>query len=149
MLATSCYILLQLFTDGVVNLRENSSSSSFASIYPFSADVDTRAVGQVLYREGGVLNPELLNAAEDLVRQLFSCFGNFTPTSVFVATWFYVGYFENNNDLVSGMKQTCFLLDLAVGKYMLLRKLSNLVHAQLITSYMFSIIHYSPTHFSV
>ena len=98
--------LLQVSTDGVVDLSNVASS---ASILAFSADVDTRAVGQVLYREGGLADPVLLTAAEDLVRQLFSCFGNFTPTSVVVATWFYVGYFDRHDDRVSATK--CMQVD--------------------------------------
>ena len=92
-----------------MNLRENSLSQSFASVYAFLADADTRSVGQVLYREIDMSNPSLLSDIGGIVRRLYSSFNDYSPTYVFVATWFYVGYFDNHDDRVSnGMMGCCW-----------------------------------------
>lgn len=97
----------QVSTNGFVNLVENNSSPSVASVYAFLADVDTRSVGQVLYREINMSNPSLLSDIGGIVRRLYSSFGDFSPTYVFVTTWFYVGYFDNHDDRVSNRVMCC------------------------------------------
>ena len=67
-------------------------------IAPFLADVDTRAAGRVLYRETN--DTELLvDAVLEIVRA-FEDSADFVPTSMFVATWDRVGYYDQNSDRV-------------------------------------------------
>ena len=83
--------------DGVLELQSTSSSSS-AFIYAFSADVDTTGIGQVFYRE--TTDPSLLFSAAEELQYAFPDVGAIDITSLFIATWFYVGYFDNNVDRV-------------------------------------------------
>lgn len=94
-------IFLQVSTDGVLYLFANSSDTSPASIYAFSADVDTTGIGEVFYRETTEQN--VLETISDLVNFAFPDISA-SPVDIsyaFVATWFYVGYDNNNADLVS------------------------------------------------
>ena len=61
--------------------------------------MDTTSLGQVLYRETS--DTVILDNVANILRELFPELADYTPTSMFVATWFYVGYFDNHNDLVS------------------------------------------------
>ena len=81
--------------DGVLELQ---SASSSAFVYAFSADVDTTGIGQVFYRE--TTDPSLLSEVTIDVQTVFPDLGPFNITSLFIATWFYVGYFDNNVDRV-------------------------------------------------
>ena len=76
-------------------------------IAPYWADVDTRGTGSVYYRE--TQNSSLLQRARNDVRSTFVELSSFTPTSLFVATWFRVGYFSGGTDLVCGCS-SCLLL---------------------------------------
>ena len=82
--------------DGVLELLSDSSSSAF--IYAFSADVDTTGIGHVFYRE--TTDPSLLYSATEDIQYTFPDVGAINLTSLFIATWFYVGYFDNNVDRV-------------------------------------------------
>ena len=75
-------------------------------IAPYWADVDTRssASGNVWYRETS--DSELIaRARSDIMRDplLFPevDFSTFLPTSIFIATWDRVGYFNQKSDKVS------------------------------------------------
>lgn len=81
-------------TDGVLEFISGSGSSAF--IFAFSADVDTTGQGQVFYRESTSQND--LNMAAGIYNSISDVPTNFT--SVFVATWFYVGYFNSRTDPV-------------------------------------------------
>lgn len=83
---------LQVFTDGVLELTGQSSS---AFIYVYSADADTRTLGGVFYRE--TTEQELLEFSSTVYSGFFPP-TNFT--SIFIVTWFYVGYFDGGVDLV-------------------------------------------------
>lgn len=63
----------------------------------YSADADTRTLGSVFYRES--MDPDLLEVSSSLYSMSFLP-ANFT--SMFIATWFYVGYYDGGIDLVSG-----------------------------------------------
>ena len=76
-------------------------------IAPFWADVDTRGSGEVYYRETN--NSNLLGNVTLEIQSAFVDFADFTPTSLFIATWVEVGYFDNNTDLV----RTMFALSIA------------------------------------
>ena len=67
-------------------------------IAPYWADVDTRSVGQVRYREER--DKELLQRAKEDIKWAFPK-ANFTPTWLFIATWKDVGYYNCKNDKVS------------------------------------------------
>ena len=81
--------------DGVLELQ---SASSSAFVYAFSADVDTTGIGQVFYRE--TTDPNLLLEVLSNVQDVFPDLAPVSLTSLFIATWFYVGYFDNNVDRV-------------------------------------------------
>ena len=71
---------------------------------PYWGDVDTRGTGEVRYRQTN--DSVLLSMARDDVLMVYSTFTFFNPTSLFIATWDHVGYFENGTDLVSYMHST-------------------------------------------
>ena len=83
------------------------SSNSFpfrgpGLIAPFWADVDTRGTGEVFYSESSAMQGNIAIGVQTAIeiQIAFEEFKNFTPTSVFTATWNSVGYFENKTDLV-------------------------------------------------
>ena len=69
-------------------------------IAPFWADVDTRLQesGKVWYRED--FSSELLKKAGEEIREAFIGLSTFTPTSLFIATWSNVGYYNLHIDKV-------------------------------------------------
>lgn len=82
----------------MLELRSAAFSSS-AFVYAFSADVDTTGIGQVFYRE--TTEPGLLQFTSSIVGDAFPELVPVGLTSLFIATWFYVGYFDNNIDRVT------------------------------------------------
>ena len=60
-------------------------STGLALIAPFWNDVDIRRFGNIYYRETS--NVTLLQRARDQLQELFPSSGNFTPTTLFIATW--------------------------------------------------------------
>ena len=82
---------------------------SLQLIAPYWADVDTQSSGSgnVWYRETS--DPELIaRARSDIMRDplLFPQvdFSTFLPTSIFIATWDHVGYYNQRSDKVSIVK---------------------------------------------
>ena len=82
---------------------------SLQLIAPYWADVDIRSSrsGNVWYRETS--DPELIaRARSDIMRDplLFRevDFSTFLPTSIFIATWDRVGYYNQSSDKVSIVK---------------------------------------------
>nr|CAD7429102.1 unnamed protein product [Timema monikensis] len=67
-------------------------------IAPLYTNVDTRGSGTVYYRE--TQDPSLLERASDAVRESFSSAADFTATSLFIATWDNVGYYNRGSDKV-------------------------------------------------
>ena len=86
----------QVENDGVLELQSASSSSAF--VYAFSADVDTSGIGQVFYRE--TTDQSVLDEATETLEDTFPALAPLNLSSVFIATWFYVGYFDNHVDRV-------------------------------------------------
>lgn len=80
-------------------MLELRSASSSAFVYAFSADVDTTGIGQVFYRE--TTDPDLLQFTATIIDDVFPDLAPVSLTSLFIATWFYVGYFDNNVDRVT------------------------------------------------
>ena len=54
-------------------------------IAPFWDDVDITRFGNIFYRQTS--NAALLQRARDQLQELFPSSGNFTPTTLFIATW--------------------------------------------------------------
>ena len=74
-------------------------SESLQIIAPYWADVDTRGVGSVWYRE--TADVELLTRARDEIQVDFSINSDsFIPTYLFIATWDHVGYYNSHSDKV-------------------------------------------------
>jgi len=68
-------------------------------VAPFWGDVDTRSSGEVFYRL--TTNQTLLADVGMEIRRSFVSSRGFFPTSLFIATWNDVGYYENHTNLVS------------------------------------------------
>jgi len=95
-------LLLQVSTNGVLQLMSGSGA-----VYAFSADADTTSIGHVFYKE--TTDSEILTRINDLSD---AAFPNTTSLNyAFIATWFYVGYDNNNDDLVSQFNE--FFCELA------------------------------------
>ena len=60
-------------------------SANISLIAPFWDDVDITRFGNIFYRETS--NATLLQRAQDQLQGLFPSSGNFTPTTLFIATW--------------------------------------------------------------
>ena len=60
-------------------------SANISLIAPFWGDVDITRFGNIFYRETS--NTTLLQRAQDQLQGLFPSSGNFTPTTLFIATW--------------------------------------------------------------
>ena len=83
------------------------SHSSTAKIFTYSANVDTTNIGEVFYRE--TKDPFLLKKAAALMLSLLPEQSDATPTSLFIATWFYVGYYDGHSDKVATTPSSCHL----------------------------------------
>ena len=68
-------------------------------IAPYWADVDTRKIGRVFYRQ--TTEPSLLARATSEITSAFNATQNITITALVIATWYTVGYFELNANKVS------------------------------------------------
>ena len=73
-------------------------SGDLQLIAPYWADVDTRGTGSVWYRES--TDTQLLAKARDEIRAAFINQASFSPTSLFIATWDHVGYYNRRTDKV-------------------------------------------------
>ena len=60
-------------------------SANISLIAPFWSDVDIARFGNIFYRETS--NTTLLQRAQDQLQGLFPSSHNFTPTTLFIATW--------------------------------------------------------------
>ena len=67
-------------------------------IAPYWADVDTTGTGTVWYRETS--EASLLTRAKREIQTAFVDQMFFEPTTLFIATWDHVGYFNSHTDLV-------------------------------------------------
>jgi len=81
-----------------------SSPSDFPYFFgrfvaPFWANTDLRGIGEVFYRH--TTDPSLLKRATSEIRTAFPQYFYVTMKSLFIATWYKVGYYENHLDKVS------------------------------------------------
>ena len=60
-------------------------NSNIPLIAPFWSDVDITRFGNIFYRETS--NATFLQRARDQLQELFPSSGDFTPTTLFIATW--------------------------------------------------------------
>lgn len=74
-------------------------NSSSPMLTPYWGDVDTRGTGMVWYLQTN--NSELLTMARNDVLAVYTDFDFFNPTTLLIATWDHVGYFDQGVDLVS------------------------------------------------
>ena len=103
-------LILQVNINGIISFDGAVSafvptpfplSGSTILIAPYWADIDTRGIGTVWYRETS--SPDLLTRANTQIRNAFPT-STFTATRLFIAGWYTVGYFNANTDLVSVYK---------------------------------------------
>ncbi|XP_064383718.1 adhesion G-protein coupled receptor V1-like isoform X2 [Halichondria panicea] len=109
---------ITVHTDGVLELV--SSGGTSASVYAFSADADTTSIGHVFYRETTEL--AVLNRVNELANLGF---GSSTVSSAFIATWFYVGYQDNHDDLTNTFQ--CIVATDGVRSFTVLMYADNLL----------------------
>ena len=76
-------------------------SSSAMLIAPYWADVDTRGIGDIYYRQ--TTDPSLLARATSEIRAAFPASQNVTITNLLIATWDRVGYYFQNTDKVCSL----------------------------------------------
>ena len=65
---------------------------NYAIIAPYWADVDTRGTGSVYYRETS--NASIISTVASHVSNAFPSQSPFYATSVVIATWYRVGYYN-------------------------------------------------------
>ena len=70
-----------------------------ALIAPFWADVDTREIGEVFYRQTN--ESSCIRNVTTILHAVFEDAVGFTPFTLFIATWNNVGYYNRNRDQVS------------------------------------------------
>ena len=102
---------LQVNTNGLLSFGTPMTSSPTepfplagpSLVAPFWSDVDTSGTGEIFFREDSTISDFTLieNVTAEVTRAFVEDFGSFTPTTVFVATWNQVGYYNGNTDLVS------------------------------------------------
>ncbi len=94
----------QVQTDGRLELE---FYFRIASVLVFSADVDTRELGEVFFRES--TDPDLLKKVDNIVGGLSDILPDFDtrpPTSLFITTWFNVGHYNRSTDEVGNAAYT-------------------------------------------
>ena len=72
---------MQVWEVGAVEFTDDF----YQTIIPFLGDVEIRRFGTIFYRQTS--NVTLLQRARDQLQELFPSSGNFTPTTLFIATW--------------------------------------------------------------
>jgi len=101
------FVLIQINDNGVISFGSRYNVSTPLSlplngtdkiIAPYWADVDTRGIGQVFYRQ--TTDPALLARATSEIREAFSNSENITITDLLIATWDNVGYYNQKSDKV-------------------------------------------------
>lgn len=102
------FLLLKVNNNGVVSF--NAAVSAFDAepfplngsspmLTPYWGDVDTTGTGMVWYLQTN--NSELLTMARNDVLAVYTEFDFFNPTTLLIATWDHVGYFDQGVNLVS------------------------------------------------
>ena len=83
------------FTDYIP--RRFPLNNNIPLIAPFWDDVDIRRFGNIFYRQTS--NVTLLQTARDQLQNLFPSSDNFTPTTLFIATWDRVAQFGGGSQV--------------------------------------------------
>ena len=105
----------QVNTNGIISFQRQFTEFSprrfplnnlLPLIAPFWDDVDIRRFGNVFYRKTS--NVTLLQRARVQLQELFPSSGNFTPTTLFIATWDSVAQL-GGGPRVSTYKTVCLL----------------------------------------
>ena len=99
--------LFQVNTNGALSFGERLQRSSgeglsmanTALIAPFWADVGTREIGEVFYRQTN--KPIYVAMVTDDIHGVFESAHGFAPSVLFIATWNSVSYSNKNTDHVS------------------------------------------------
>ena len=108
--ATGLLLSSQVNTNGIISFRLRfidfiprrfPLNNFIPLIAPFWDDVDIRRFGSIFYRETS--NVTLLQRARDLLQELFPSSGNFTPTTLFIATWDRVAEFGGQSQVSAYM----------------------------------------------
>lgn len=71
-------------------------------IAPFWADVDTRGIGEIYFKE--TTDHNLLSKANDVIQDAThqaAGLSRFKPSWMLIATWYKVGYFSSHTDQVT------------------------------------------------
>ena len=97
----------QVSTNGALSFGERLQSYSgehlsmvnTALVAPFWADVDTREIGEVFYRQTN--ESSCITDVVNILREVFEDAVGFTPFTLFIATWNNVGCYNRNRDRVS------------------------------------------------
>ena len=76
-------------------------STGLPLIAPFWDDIDITRFGSIFYRQTS--NITLLQRARDQLQELFPSSGNFTPTTLFIATWDRVAQFGGGTQVSAYM----------------------------------------------
>ena len=93
-------------TNGIISFQCQFTESSprrfplnnlLPLIAPFWDDVDIRRFGNIFYRQTN--DTTLFQRAHDLLQELFPSSGNFTPTTLFIATWDRVAQFGGGSEV--------------------------------------------------
>ena len=75
-------------------------------IAPFWNDIDITTSGNMFYRTSS--NAALLQRAHDQLQELFPSSGNFTPTTLFIATWDRVAEYGGGAQVSAYMRICCY-----------------------------------------
>jgi len=98
---------LQVNTNGIISFTNPISAytpdsfplgNSQELIAPYWGDVDTTGTGIIWYRE--TTDPDLLERADNEIRQAFPTLIRYASEFLFIATWDHVGYYNSNTDRV-------------------------------------------------
>ena len=99
--------IIQINDDGVISFNRRFSddtprplplSGSDQIIAPYWADVDTRGIGQIFYRQS--TDPSLLSRASSEIQSAFPSSKNILINNLLIATWVDVGYYYHRYDKV-------------------------------------------------
>ena len=100
------YILSQINDNGIISFNSTYNPRTPLRfplrgkiIAPYWADVDTRGIGNIYYRQ--TTDPSLLDRATSEIRAaLPGSLNNNTISNLLIATWNRVGYYNNGTDKV-------------------------------------------------
>ena len=111
---------MQINDNGIISFNDSFNAHTPASlplsgtqqiIAPYWADVDTRIVGRIFYRQ--TTNATLLSRASNEIRAAFPTSQNITIQYLLIATWYRVGYYywDYNGYKVSYYTDTSMMIN--------------------------------------